>query len=181
MSRMGRRRGLVRYDSLAGLAGRATRWLRPRTILYGILLAVGAVVAAWNISGIRPAVIGVTRVIGAPYFVDSGTVRNQFFVRLVNKRSVPAALTLSVRGLPDGASVRGIEAPVAIGPLGEEIRPLIVVEPRSRFTAPFTFQVEASDAAGSFRISRSMEFLGPEPGTGPAQEASPHGSGANNP
>src|ERR1019366_667648 len=92
MSRMGRRKGLVRYDSLAGLAGRATRWVRPRTILYGILLAIGATVAAWNISGIRPAVIGVTRVIGAPYFVDAGMVRNQFFVRLVNKRSIPAAL-----------------------------------------------------------------------------------------
>jgi cytochrome c oxidase accessory protein FixG len=181
MHRLGRRRGLIRYDSLAGLAGRATRWVRPRTVVYAILLAIGAAVAAWNIAGIRPAVLGVTRLVGAPYYVDGDAVRNQFFVRLVNKRSVPVALTVTVRNLPEGAAVRGAEAPVAIGPLGEEIRPLIVIEPRSRYSAPFTFQVEASDAAGSFRISRSMEFLGPEPGTGPGQGATPHGPGAGNP
>ena len=77
--------------------------------------------------------------------------------------------------------MRGAEAPVSIGPLGEEIRPLIVIEPRSRYSSPFTFRVEASDAAGSFRISRSMEFLGPEPGTGPGQTGNPHGPGTGNP
>jgi cytochrome c oxidase accessory protein FixG len=167
MDRLGRPRGLIRYDSLSGLAGRATRWLRPRTVLYGVLLAIGAAVAGWSIAGIRPAVIGVTRLIGAPYFVDGDTVRNQFFVRLVNKRSVPVALNLAARGLPEGASVRGIEAPITLGALGEEVRPLIVLLPRSRYTASFTFEVEASDPGASFRISRSMEFLGPEPGTGP--------------
>lgn len=181
MARLGRRKGLIRYDSLAGLAGRATRWIRPRTILYGILLAIGAMVAAWNISGIKPAVMGVTRLVGAPYFVDGDSVRNQFFVRLVNKRSVPVELTVSVHGLPEGASARGVEAPIPMGPLAEELRPLIVIEPRSRYSTPFTFQVEATDAAGSFKLSRSMEFLGPEPGTGPGQAASPHGPSTASP
>jgi cytochrome c oxidase accessory protein FixG len=181
MHRLGRRKGLIRYDSLAGLAGRATRWIRPRTIVYGILLALGATVAGWNIAGIRPAVIGVTRLVGAPYYVDGESIRNQFFVRLVNKRSEAVALTVTVRDLPEGASVRGAEAPVAIGPLGEEMRPLIVVEPRSRYLSPFTFRVEASDASGSYRISRSMEFLGPEPGTGPGLAEGAHGPGTAKP
>ena len=38
----GARAGLVRYDSLAGLAGRAKRWMRPRIAVYGVLLLAGA-------------------------------------------------------------------------------------------------------------------------------------------
>ena len=110
--------------------------------------------------------------VGAPYYIDGDTVRNQFLVRLVNKRAETVALTLSVRGLPPGASVRGHRAPVMVAPLGEEIRPLIVQEPRGLNATPFTFEVEAGDPAGSFRMSRSMEFLGPEPSV-PGQGAKP--------
>ena len=47
MTRLHRPRGLIRYDSLRGLAGRATRWFRPRVALYGVLLAIGAAAAIW--------------------------------------------------------------------------------------------------------------------------------------
>jgi cytochrome c oxidase accessory protein FixG len=162
MKRVGRPQGLVRYDSLAGFARRKRRWIRPRTLVYGVLLLAGASVAGWSIGGIRPAVLGVTRMIGAPYYIDGDVVRNQFLVRLVNKRSQAVAVTLSVRGLPPGAAVRGLEEPVEIPAMGEEVRPLIVQVPRSQNVSAFTFEVDAGDLPGSFKLSRSMEFLGPE-------------------
>ncbi|HTU03289.1 MAG TPA: cytochrome c oxidase accessory protein CcoG [Candidatus Sulfotelmatobacter sp.] len=162
MLRVGRARGLVRYDSLSGLTGRRTRWLRPRTVLYGALLLAGMAVAAWSIGGIRPAVLSVTRMVGAPYYVDGDLVRNQFLVRLVNKRAEAADLAVTVRGLPAGAVARGLDAPVTVGPLGEEVRPLIVQELRSRYAAPFAFEVEATDRSGSFTLRRALEFLGPD-------------------
>jgi cytochrome c oxidase accessory protein FixG len=166
MARLGRRKGLVRYDSLAGLAGRPRRWVRPRMVVYGALLLLGASVAGWSISGIRPAVLGVTRMIGAPYYLDGESVRNQFLVRLVNKRSEKLTLTLEVRGLPAGATVTGLGAPVEIAPMGEELRPLIVQEPRSQSASAAAFEVDATDASGTFRLSRALEFLGPEPAPG---------------
>jgi cytochrome c oxidase accessory protein FixG len=162
MARVGRRPGLVRYDSLAGLSGRPKRWIRPRMVVYGVLLLIGASVAGWSIAGIRPAVLTATRMIGAPYYMDGETVRNQFLVRLVNKRSEKVTLNLSVRGLPAAATVRGLETPVEIAPMGEEVRPLIVQLPRDQSVLAFTFEVGASDSVGSFRLSRAMEFLGPE-------------------
>ena len=175
MRRVGRAVGLVRYDSLSGLSGRRTRWVRPRTLVYGVLLLAGLTIASWSISGIRPAVLSVTRMVGAPYYVDGGSVRNQFLVRLVNKRAEPAVLSIAARGLPAGAEARGIEAPVTVGPLGEEVRPLIVQEPRSRYAAPFTFEVEAADSAGTFTLTRAMVFLGPEAIAAPPAPAAPAG------
>ena len=162
MARLGRKPGLVRYDSLAGLSGRPRRWIRPRMVVYGVLLVIGASVAGWSASGIRPAMLTATRMIGAPYYVDAGTVRNQFLVRLVNKRPEKVTLSLSVKGLPAGATVSGLEAPVEIAPMGEEVRPLIIQVPRAQSALATVFEVVASDAAGSFRLSRAMEFLGPE-------------------
>lgn len=162
MERTGRAKGLIRYDSLAGLAGKPTQWLRPRTIVYSILLAIGAAVAGWSLAGIRPASLSVVRMVGSPYFCDSGSVRNQFLVRLVNKRSSTVLLRVAARGLPASATVQGLDRPVEVGPLGEEVRPLVVQVPRMGFTGPFAFEVEASDPAGSFNISRTMEFIGPE-------------------
>jgi cytochrome c oxidase accessory protein FixG len=180
MTRLGRPTGLIRYDSLAGLAGLPKVWLRPRTILYGVLLVIGTAVATWSISGIRPAVLGVTRMVGAPYYVDGQIVRNQFLVRLVNKRSGPAALIVAARDLPAGATAQGLEAPVMLAALGEEVRPLIVQLPRGRFAAPFRFEVEVRDPAGTFKLERSLEFLGPESffdapaAAAPAPAANPH-------
>jgi cytochrome c oxidase accessory protein FixG len=163
MARLARPKGLVRYDSFAGLAeGRAKRWIRPRTILYGILLLAGATVAGWSIGGLRPAFIGVTRMVGAPYYVDSGVVRNQFLIRLVNKRTDPVDLSVRVTGLPEGAAVQGLGASIVVPGLGEEVRPLIVQVPGASYHAPIPFEVEAADAGRSFVLTRSLEFLGPE-------------------
>jgi cytochrome c oxidase accessory protein FixG len=162
MTKVGRPAGLVRYDSLAGLGGGRTRWIRPRTVVYCALLAAGAAVAAWSAAGIRPAALSVVRMVGAPYFYDAETVRNQFLVRLVNKRPATVFLQVAVRGLPAAAVLRGLEQPVEIGPLGEEVRPLVVQLPRAAYAAPFAFEVDASDPGRRFTVSRAMEFIGPE-------------------
>ena len=57
MARLGRPRGLVRYDSLAGLGGARTRWARPRAVVYAVLLLIGAAVASWAFSTVRPAAL----------------------------------------------------------------------------------------------------------------------------
>jgi cytochrome c oxidase accessory protein FixG len=162
MGRLGRPKGLIRYDSLAALAGKTTRWIRPRTVLYGVFLLAGVCMASWGISGVRPAALSVTRMIGAPYYVDGEIVRDQFLVRIVNKRTEPVSFRLSVRGLPEGATAQGIDGTVAVGPLGEETHPLIIEKARGRGPANFPFRVAAGDAGGHFTIERGMQFLGPE-------------------
>jgi polyferredoxin len=162
MTRVGRPRGLIRYDSQKAFTGGSTRWLRPRTILYGILLVIGASVATWALSTVKPANFLVIRMTGAPYIVDDASVRNQYLVRIVNKRNQPARFVLSLTGLPDAVRQSGFDGPVEVGPLGELVQPLILQKTRGAYTGPFHFEVIVQDAAGRFRLTRGVEFVGPE-------------------
>ncbi|HEX2855367.1 MAG TPA: cytochrome c oxidase accessory protein CcoG [Opitutaceae bacterium] len=162
MTRLDRPRGLIRYDSQKGFGGGRTQWLRPRTFLYGALLAIGAAVAARALTTVKPASFGVTRMIGAPYIVDDASVRNQFLVRIVNKRSQPAEFSLRLVGAPAGVRQIGFEGVVEIAPLGELVRPLVLQQPRAGYAGPFHFEVRVADAAGDFQLQRQVEFLGPE-------------------
>ncbi len=162
MTRLRRPRGLIRYASQKSLAGGRTRWTRPRTILYLILLLVGAGVTTWALSTIKPASVGVTRMTGAPYVVDDATVRNQFLVRIVNKRNAPARFTVDVHRAPTDLRHAGFDAPVEVGALGEIVQPLVLQQPRATYTGPFKFEVTLVDATGHFALTRTVEFLGPE-------------------
>ena len=162
MDRLRRPRGLIRYDSQNAFAGRATRWLRPRTALYGVLLFIGASVAGWAWSTVRPANLGVTRITGTPYVVSEDFVRDQFLVRIVNKRNASARFMLEVRGAPKNLQQTGFTGPVDIGPLGEIVQPLVLQQARRGYTGPFEFEVRVADARGTFHLERKVEFLGPE-------------------
>jgi polyferredoxin len=161
MTRLHQPRGLVRYDSLRGLAGRATRWFRPRVALYGVLLVVGAAVATWAFSTVKPAYFSVTRMTGMPYVVTPDAIRNQFFVRLVNTRAAATAFVVTTANAA-GARQTGFDTPVTVLPLGEEVRPLMLVQSRATYAGSFRFTVVMRDAAGTFELKREVEFLGPD-------------------
>jgi cytochrome c oxidase accessory protein FixG len=163
MTRLHRPRGLIRYDSPNGLAGRATRWLRPRVAVYGVLLAAGAAVSAWALSTVHPANFEVTRMVGAPYIVDAHFVRNQFLVRLINKRAEPRRFVLSVRGGPAGLRRTGLPGSVEVPGLGELVEPLVLQQPRADYGGPFRFTASVRDESGGFQLERQAEFLGPDP------------------
>ncbi len=162
MTRLNRPRGLIRYASQNALQGKPTRWLRPRTILYALLLLIGASVASWAISTIKPANFGVTRMIGAPYIIDHDFVRNQFLVRLVNKRNVPARFVLAVQQAPDHLRQAGFDGAIEVPALGEVAAPLILQQARRAYVGPFAFVVRIQDESGTFHLERKVEFLGPE-------------------
>lgn len=162
MSRLKRPTGLIRYDSQASFGGRRTRWIRPRILMYFVLLLVGIAVAGWAISTVKPANLGVTRITGTPYIIDATSVRNQFLVRIVNKRNETATFTVRVEGAPSSMTQVGFEAPVRLEPLQEIVNPLILRQPRSDYVGPFKVRVQIGDAAGTFRLEREVEFVGPE-------------------
>ncbi|HTL69642.1 MAG TPA: cytochrome c oxidase accessory protein CcoG [Lacunisphaera sp.] len=162
MTRVKRATGLIRYDSLAAFGGGVTHWVRPRTVVYGILLAVGAAVATFAFSTVKPASFSVVRMGGAAYFVDRDTVRDQFMVRVINKRNTAEQFTVAVEHLAPGVSAVGLDAPITVEPMGEQMHPLVLTASRARYAGPFEFRVRVRDASGRFDASREAKFLGPE-------------------
>ena len=162
MTRLKRPLGLIRYDSQTAFAGKPTRWLRPRTFLYGALLLVGASVATWALSTVRPANLGITRITGAPYIVSADFVRNQFLVRVVNKRNQPVRFVLHVNHAPAELRQTGLTTTLEIPALGEIVQPLVLQLPRANYTGPFEFEMRVQDESGSFHLEREAKFLGPE-------------------
>ncbi len=163
MTKVERPKGLIRYDSLVKFAGGRTRWLRPRTVVYAILLCIGATVAALAFSSVKPASFLVYRMTGAAYFVGRDDVRNQFMVRLVNKLSVPAVITVTTEGVPTQVQQTGFGKPVTIPALGEQVSPLVLAVDRKNYTGPFYFTVQVQDPNQTYTLSRVVEFMGPDP------------------
>jgi len=156
-------RGLIRYDSLAGFSGAKTRWLRPRTLLYGALLLAGSLVALAVFSNLKPASFVPLRMPGGAYFIDAEAVRNQFLVRLTNKTGAPRQFRLLVENAPEGMIISGTDGPVEVAPLQEEVRSVIIRMPRAVYRGAFHFRLAARDETGGYTLAREVEFLGPDP------------------
>ncbi|MDI1314202.1 cytochrome c oxidase accessory protein CcoG [Prosthecobacter sp.] len=165
MTKLGRKTGLVRYDSLTAFEGGKTRLIRPRIILYTGLLLLGLGVFGFSASRIEPMRANVLRMQGSPYYVSNGIVRNQFLVRLINKRNEPRTFSLALEGeVPAGLTAAGADAPVTIAAQDEELKPLMITLPESAFKAPFKFSLSITDTKdGKTYRTKPFEFAGPDP------------------
>ncbi len=122
---------------------------------------VGIVATLFAFAKVRPASMGITRIVGTPYIVDDDTVRNQYLVRLVNKQ--PRDVSFVVRAVDIGKAVQvGLEDPVLIPAMSEALRPLIVRLDRRDYEGRFHFKIECRDDKNSFELHREVEFLGPD-------------------
>jgi len=153
---------LVRYGSLASLAGRPSRLLRPRTVAYGGLLAALTAAAVVLLALRIPFEASVSRAPGSLFTMDAGGwVRNTYFLRLANNAAGRDSLRFAVRveGLP-GARV---DVPaVALAPSQDQMVPLVVRAParnlRHGRTVPL--QVRVTAAAGQKLLRTTFETGG---------------------
>lgn len=161
MTRLKRPTGLIRYDSLEGLAGRKTKVVRPRMILYTVLLLLGAGVLAFSLQGLGDATLTAWRVPGPSYYVDETAVRNQFMVRVTNKRNEAGFYRLQVEKQLPEAQVLGIDDPFLIEGNGDLVKPVVIVVPKEDYTGPFSLKVKVVDDEGDSLMERPLEFIGP--------------------
>jgi len=161
MDRLGRARGLVRYDSQDGLAGKPRRVVRPRVILYTALLAVGALAAGVATSKHRDFEVNMLRLPGAPFVVADGEVRDALQLHVVNKRSVPQSYRVEVEPA-DGLSVVMPLPTVALAPLADARIPIFLSMRTDSYRGDFPVRarvVRADDERDAIRVSG--QFLGP--------------------
>jgi cytochrome c oxidase accessory protein FixG len=152
-------RGLIRYATEDSLAGRLTKIVRPRVVIYFLLLAAGFGAFGWSVTHRVPLLVDVVRDRNALYRVASdGSIENAYTLKIMNKGDVarrfrilleePGAITLA--GAPVEAEVQSGEVltlPVTLrAPAGNisgrgEIEFVIVAtdSPRIRYEAESRF------------------------------------------
>jgi cytochrome c oxidase accessory protein FixG len=175
MLKLGRPKGLIAYDTDENVARRARgeppvlRVLRPRTLLYGgLIAAVGGIMlhglATRSFTGL--SVLHDRN----PVFVTlaDGSIRNGYTLRVLNKRPIDRVFTLQVDGLPDarvevvGAAGEGGRASIAAAPdAAQEARALVFAPAGARLdkSTPLTFRIV--DLASGETASADDHFRAP--------------------
>lgn len=157
MDKLERPRGLIRYDSLHGLRHEKKRILRPRLVVYSVLLVVGIIVATVGMRRRQPFEANLLRLPGTPYTYDAGAVRNAYQIHLVNKTGNPAKFTIS--SVKDG----NIEViiplkEVELDALSNRYIPVFATMPEAEFEPGHFVTIHVEGAGGARDVKAT--FLG---------------------
>jgi cytochrome c oxidase accessory protein FixG len=123
MQRVERPRGLIAYDTDAAVAARAARQkpvyrlVRPRTIYYGVALALVSGLTLWGLAHRTTLDLHVLRDRN-PIFVrlHDGSVRDGYVLKIANRSFYPKTVQVSFSGVP-GARLKTPGAPAVAGPI----------------------------------------------------------------
>ncbi|MBK1839632.1 cytochrome c oxidase accessory protein CcoG [Azospirillum sp. YIM B02556] len=169
---------LIAFDSLAAqdtrASGKSYQWrlVRPRVIVYALLMLVIGGAMAWSFA-LRPSLNITVLRDRAPLFVtlSDGSIRNAYTFKVANKTRQNRSYTLSLAGLPN-AEIKVIgeaedesaahTATLSAEPDSVATYRVYVTAPRAAVTAtslPLTFRL--SDTGTSEKNSHDSVFLGP--------------------
>ena len=161
MDRVGRPRGLVRYSSRDELAGAPRRLLRPRVVLYPLLIAAVWGALAWGIAQRPVAEVTILRGPGSPFTVlPSGEVSNQIRIKVENhgREERRYRIALDER---EGLRLIAPENPLTVSPGHQATTTVFVLAGPSGFErGARDVQFRIADGEG-FEIAPSYRLLGP--------------------
>ncbi|MGZ3420554.1 MAG: cytochrome c oxidase accessory protein CcoG [Polyangiales bacterium] len=157
MDKLERPRGLIRYDSLVGLAGQPKKKWRPRLTIYAAAVGLWVVGVGFAATHRTDFEANLLRLPGSPFVVEGETVRNAFTIHLMNKRPDAATFTIEASGGP--SFVISMPQPTVKAMSGVNV-PVFVTMPRSQFKVPVPISITVTEQGGRSR-KLDATFLGP--------------------
>ena len=164
MEKLGKPRGLIRYSSRDALDGKKTSILRPRVVIYPLILVLVFGMLAISLARKQDTDVTILRGLGAPYTqLPNGQISNQVRIKLVNRSSETRlyAITL-VEG--EGVEMIAPENPVRVRAGKTETTAVFLnVSPGSfaRGERSVRIRIHSGD---SFEREFTYRLLGPEGG-----------------
>jgi cytochrome c oxidase accessory protein FixG len=160
MGKVGYPKGLIRYTTQNAMEGGSTRVLRPRILVYAVLLLALVAGWAWGVGNRSPLIADVLRDRNALYRVQADGVDNGYTLKLANKTERDMVFLVRVESSTPGLALRGGEREVAAA-AGE------VVAEGLDVTAPagthgrheLRFVIESRDGTAHARVDTT--FFGP--------------------
>jgi len=167
MDKVGRPKGLIRYESLDELNGKEGRplYMRPRVWIYTAVLALALSGIAYGLLSIDAIEIKVIHSRQPLYVMQSdGSVQNKYTIKVLNKLDQNVDVTITATG-PKGLVLVGADKPVPAKRSKVTPRTIFVRVPRQNLTAetmPIIFHASGNTRDGSqFSSDRGSVFIGP--------------------
>jgi polyferredoxin len=163
MDKIGRPHGLIRYSSQSALEGQQQRRLRPRVVVYPLLLTLITGLLVTLIATRAPADVTLLRGRGMPFTELPGAeISNTVRVKITNRTRGTVQYTVSLANPPKGARVVADEFPLTIASDEQRTAGVTVVLPWESFVPSGVVEVtlQVSDGAG-FTSEQNYRLLGP--------------------
>ena len=165
MTKIGKPRGLIRFDSQRGFETGQSRLLRPRFFIYAVVMA--GLVALFAVRAVARKDFDVTvlRTQGLPFTVEEGRIRNLYTMQLENKDDHPHVYFIApaegaLAAFPDARFI--VPQPrVALPGMGGTPLTMFASMPRTSYTGPVDFAFTVRDSASGTVEDVSVRFRGP--------------------
>lgn len=160
MDKLHKPRGLIGYSSQSKLAGEKAKFLRPRVLIYPVILLVIASAFFGLLLTQAPANVSVLRGLGRPFnMLSDGTVSNGARVKIFNRQDVAVSFTIGVDH--QSMKITGEENPVIVPAGQSKTVPIAVVAPASAF-AHGRAEAQVLVSSEGFSVRRPLTLMGPE-------------------
>ncbi len=161
MAKLRRPRGLIRYSSQAAVSGEARRLIRPRVVVYPIVLGVIAAAFAVVLSSKDAADVLVLRGDGRPFTeLASGEISNPVRVKVRNRGAATSTYTLRALGV-EGARVVSEAERITLEPEQAVTVLAAILAPLPAFThGALSVTLRVSDG-GEFSKDVPFRMMGP--------------------
>lgn len=162
MEKLERPKHLIGYTSKDILAGKPKRLLRPRTVIYPVLLLLVSSLFVFNVNHRASTKVWIDRISG-PTFVElpDGTIAAQVRLKIENENDVDHSYTLSLVDAPDG-KLRAPQLTWKVKSRHSVEIPMFVDVARSSFDhGERTVGIQVDDGQGFVKVMRAT-LLGPE-------------------
>lgn len=163
MDRVKKPRGLIRYSSQDGFEGKARSLLRPRVLIYPMILVVTTSLFLVALNRTERAEVTVLRGLGKPFtLLETGEVSNQLRVKIMNRADETHAFQLRLIDANDMKLIAPMN-PVTVSSNHSETITLFIVGNKELFVPRGKRLVRLHLSASAMRFEKtvSYELLGP--------------------
>ena len=165
MTKVGKPRGLVRYDSQRGLDGEARRrLLRPRFFIYAFMGLLGLAVATLSVGSRENFHANALRAKGLPYVIDGERIRNLINLHIQNKTDAPNTYLIAVDDAPDAPDAVEVIVPqpsLHLLGLQDGRTPVFLYLAREAYPGPFPVHITVTDSLSGQSRRLEVTFRGP--------------------
>ncbi len=163
MDKVGYPQGLIRYTTQNAIDAKASHILRPRIVVYGLLLLALLGAWAWGVSHRSSFIAEVLRDRNTLYHLtNDGGVENSYQLKIVNKTEAPRDFRITIQ--PDRAGLRLDHGPLTVtANSGEVIAVPLTVSAPAQLRGRHVLHFIVTPVDGGDLREVDSSFFGPSP------------------